>query len=104
LIGISLRKRAEVPARSGQPADHDYGDLVSDGVLIGAPMLPQEAQFRTVGLYHFDGKGNITGLEHTVVNGMVDPDFAEGFPYGVRNIFLKAGAIATPGERGALSR
>ncbi len=48
----------------------DYGDLVSDGVLIGTPGLPKEAQFRTVGLYHFDGKGKITGLEHTVVNGI----------------------------------
>ena len=48
----------------------DYGDLVSDGVLIGTPGLPQEAQFRTVGLYHFDGKGKITGLEHTVLNGI----------------------------------
>ena len=47
----------------------DYGDLVSDGVLIGTPGLPQEVQFRTVGLYHFDGKGKVTGVEHTVVNG-----------------------------------
>lgn len=48
----------------------DYGDLVSDGVLIGTPGLPREAQFRTVGVYHFNGKGKITGLEHTVVNGI----------------------------------
>jgi hypothetical protein len=54
---------------SNRTLSGDYGDLVSDGVLIGTPGLPQEAQFRTVGLYHFDGKGKITGLEHTVVNG-----------------------------------
>ena len=54
---------------SNRTLSGDYGDLVSDGVLIGAPGLPQEAQFRTVGVYHFDGKGKITGLEHTVVNG-----------------------------------
>src|SRR5438270_1372149 len=46
----------------------DYGDA-GGGVLIGTPGLPQEAQFRSVGVSHFDGKGNFTGTEHTVVNG-----------------------------------
>jgi hypothetical protein len=40
-------------ACSDQTLRGDYGDLVSDGVLIGTPGLPQEAQVRTVGVYHF---------------------------------------------------
>ena len=38
-------------------------------MLIGIPGLPAQAPFRSVGLAHFDGKGNLTWLEHTVVNG-----------------------------------
>ena len=46
----------------------DYG-FTAEGVLIGTPGLPAQAPFRSVGLAHFDGKGNLTWLEHTVVNG-----------------------------------
>jgi hypothetical protein len=46
----------------------DYG-FTAEGVLIGIPGLPAQAPFRSVGLAHFDGKGNLTWLEHTVVNG-----------------------------------
>jgi hypothetical protein len=44
-------------------------DSTAEGVLIGIPGLPSQAPFRSVGLAHFDGKGNLTWLEHTVVNG-----------------------------------
>ncbi len=47
----------------------DYGNFNSEGVLIGTPGLPQEAQFRSIGVYHFNGNGNFTGVEHTVING-----------------------------------
>jgi hypothetical protein len=46
----------------------DYG-FTAEGVLIGTPGLPAQAPFRSVGLAHFDGKGNLTWLEPTVVNG-----------------------------------
>jgi hypothetical protein len=46
----------------------DYG-FVAQGVLIGIPGFPPEAQFRSVGVAHFDGKGNLTWQEHTVENG-----------------------------------
>jgi hypothetical protein len=48
----------------------DYG-FTAEGVLIGTPGLPAQAPFRSVGLAHFDGKGNLTWLEHTVINGIL---------------------------------
>jgi len=47
----------------------DYGSA-SEGVLLNVPGLPPEAQFRAVTMTHFDGKGTLTWVEHTVVNGM----------------------------------
>jgi hypothetical protein len=47
----------------------DYG-FSADGALLGIPGLPPEAPFRSVGVAHFDGKGKLTWVEHTVVNGM----------------------------------
>ena len=46
----------------------DYGSAV-EGVLLNIPGLPPEAQFRAVVMTHYDGKGNFTTVEHTVVNG-----------------------------------
>ena len=46
----------------------DYGSAV-EGVLLNIPGLPPEAQFRAVVMTHYDGKGNSTTVEHTVVNG-----------------------------------
>jgi hypothetical protein len=46
----------------------DYGS-VSEGVLLNVPGLPPEAQFRAVTMTHFDGKGNLSWVEHTVING-----------------------------------
>jgi len=47
----------------------EYG-YAAEGVLIDKPMLPPEAPFRSVGMTHFDGKRNVTWVEHTVVNGI----------------------------------
>jgi hypothetical protein len=47
----------------------DYG-FASEGLLIGIPGLPTQAPFRSLGVAHFNGKGGLTWLEHTVVNGM----------------------------------
>ena len=47
-------------------------------MLIGTPGLPSEAQFRSIGVIHFDGKGHLTWIEHTVINGtLVLPDGAQ---------------------------
>jgi hypothetical protein len=46
----------------------DYGSA-SEGVLLNIPGLPSEAQFRGLTMSHFDGKGNLTWVEHTVING-----------------------------------
>jgi hypothetical protein len=44
----------------------DYG-YASEGVLLPAPGVSLE--FRSVGMTHFDGKGNLTWVEHTVIDG-----------------------------------
>jgi hypothetical protein len=46
----------------------DYGSA-SEGVLLNVPGLPPEAQFRALTMTSFDGKGNLTWVEHTVING-----------------------------------
>jgi hypothetical protein len=45
----------------------DYGSS-SEGVLLGIPGQA-EVQFRGLTLTHFDGRGKLTWLEHTVING-----------------------------------
>jgi len=53
----------------------DYGSAV-EGVLLNVPGLPPEAQFRAVVMTHYDGNGNLTTVEHTVVNGFpLNPGF-----------------------------
>jgi len=47
----------------------DYGSA-GEGVLLNIPGLPHEAQFRGLTMTHFDGKGNLTWVEHTVINGV----------------------------------
>lgn len=55
------------PSCSNRTLSGDYGSA-AEGVLL-PPAAPAETQFRSVGETHFDGKGNFTGVEHTVVNG-----------------------------------
>jgi hypothetical protein len=45
----------------------DYG-YTADGDLLPAPSV--SLPFRSVGMTHFDGRGNLTWVEHTVVNGI----------------------------------
>jgi len=47
----------------------DYGSA-SEGVLLNISGLPPETQFRGLTMTHFDGKGNLTWVEHTVINGV----------------------------------
>jgi hypothetical protein len=53
---------------SNRTLSGDYGST-AQGVLLPNPGLPPELPFTSVGVTHFDGKGNFTGREHTVVNG-----------------------------------
>ena len=59
-------------ARDGQCSNRTlhgaYGCSVQ-GVLLNIPGLPPEATFVGVTTSTFDGKGNLTGTEHVVVNG-----------------------------------
>lgn len=68
---------AAAPARAGdedrtctdRTLHGDYG-YAAEGVLLYNPGLPPRAPFRSVGMTHFDGKGNLTWVEHTVINGI----------------------------------
>jgi hypothetical protein len=53
---------------SNQTLLGDYGG-VAEGVLLNIPGLPSETQFRGLTMTHFDGKGNLSWVEHTVING-----------------------------------
>jgi len=75
LASLSLLVTSAASARGGQsgPCSNatirgEYG-YAAEGVLIDNPGLPSEAPFRSVGMTHFDGKGNLKWVEHTVVNG-----------------------------------
>jgi|tagenome__1003787_1003787.scaffolds.fasta_scaffold20665268_2 hypothetical protein len=62
---------ASAVAESGKPCSNrtlsgDYG-YSAEGVLLPAPGV--SVQFRSIGMTHFDGKGHITWLEHTVIDG-----------------------------------
>jgi hypothetical protein len=46
---------------------------VATGVLLQSPGLPPEAQIRSIGISDFDGRGNVTLVEHTIINGMPPP-------------------------------
>jgi hypothetical protein len=54
---------------SNQTLIGNYG-FTANGVLIGIPGVPAEVQFRSVGTARFDGKGNMTWMEHTVIGGV----------------------------------
>jgi hypothetical protein len=54
---------------SNKTLSGDYG-FASQGVLLDVPGVPPGTLFRSVGLAHFDGKGNLTWVEHTVIGGV----------------------------------
>ncbi len=70
LFGVLPSARAENGARacSDRTIQGDYG-FSAEGWLINNPGLPPQAPFRSLGIVHFDGRGNLTWVEHTVVNG-----------------------------------
>jgi hypothetical protein len=72
-----------------------YGSA-SEGVLLPAPGVV--LQFRSVQLTHFDGKGNLTWVEHTVINGTpAGPDWtAATGTYTVNPDCTGAATVNTP--------
>ncbi len=71
LLVVASRARAGDEDRTctDRTLHGDYG-YASEGVLIDNPGLPLRAPFRSVGMTHFDGKGNLRWVERTVVNGV----------------------------------
>jgi hypothetical protein len=65
----SAAEPSDVKPCSNRTVFGDYGGA-AEGVLLGIPGLPAEAQFRGLTMTHFDGKGNLAWLEHTVINGV----------------------------------
>jgi len=53
---------------SNRTLSGEYG-CSTQGVLLNIPGLPSAATFVGVTTSTFDGKGNLTGTEHVVVNG-----------------------------------
>jgi hypothetical protein len=80
LAGASAMAQSAMPQSheehcSNRTLSGEYGCSVQ-GVLLNVPSLPPEATFVGVTTSTFDGKGNVTGTEHVVVNGM---SFNPGF-------------------------
>jgi hypothetical protein len=74
-----------------------YGCSVQ-GVLLNIPGLPPEATFVGVTTSTFDGKGNLTGTEHVVVNGSpLNPGFiANSGTYSVNPDCTGSAIVNTP--------
>lgn len=71
--GISALNQSGSRHCSDRTLSGDYG-FVSEGVLLPAPGV--SLQFRSTGVAHFDGRGNVTWVEHTVVDGtLLEPGF-----------------------------
>src|SRR5947209_4337611 len=64
-----LRAGEDDRACSNRTIQGDYG-FSAEGSLLNNPGLPATAAFRSVGIVHFDGRGNLTWVEHTVINGI----------------------------------
>ncbi len=81
----------------------DYGFSV-EGVILAIPgiTLPPGATLplRGVALTHFDGKGNLTQVDHVVVNGMPPPEawIAGAGTYSVNPNCTGTAVINVPGN------
>lgn len=103
-----LASGASALAQSATPESHEgscsnrtlsgeYGCSIQ-GVLLNIPGLPPEATFVGVTTSTFDGKGNLTGTEHTVVNGSPsNPGFiANSGTYSVNPDCTGTAVVNTP--------
>jgi hypothetical protein len=106
LLMSSAPARGESPEGvcSNRTLRGEYG-FAAVGVLLGVPGLPPEAQFRSVGMTQFDGKGGVTWLEHTIINGSLQG--LEWTPavgtYTVNSNCTGTAIVHTPNSRAALS-
>jgi hypothetical protein len=75
----------------------EYGCSIQ-GFLLNVPGLPPEATFVGVTTSTFDGKGNLTGTEHVVVNGSpFNPGFsANSGTYSVNPDCTGEATVNTP--------
>jgi len=82
---------------SNRTLSGEYGCSVQ-GFLLNIPGLPPEATFVGVTTSTFDGKGNLTGTEHVVVNGSsFNPGFdANSGTYSVNPDCTGAAVVNTP--------
>src|SRR6266446_627229 len=92
--GASAAARSEVQPCSNHTLFGDYG-FALEGTFLG-PGLP----FRGVVMQHYDGKGNLTQVDHVVVNGV--PPAEEWTPgsgtYTVNPDCTGAAVINAPGS------
>ncbi len=92
--GASAAARSEVQPCSNHTLFGDYG-FALEGTFLG-PGLP----FRGVVMQHYDGKGNLTQVDHIVVNGV--PPAEEWTPgsgtYTVNPDCTGAAVINAPGN------
>jgi hypothetical protein len=95
--GALAAAQSDVDPCSNRTIVGDYGGA-SEGVLLGIPGLPPEAQFRGLTMTHFDGKGNLTWVEHTVINGVpVQPGWiAASGTYAVNQDCTGTAIVNTP--------
>lgn len=71
--GVSPLNQSGFKHCSDRTLSGDYG-FASEGVLLPAPGV--SLQFRSTGMAHFDGRGNLTWVEHTVIDGaLLEPGF-----------------------------
>jgi hypothetical protein len=82
---------------SNRTLSGEYGCSVQ-GFLLNVPGLPPQATFVGVTTSKFDGKGNLTGTEHVVVNGMsFNPGFdANSGTYSVNPDCTGTAIVNTP--------
>jgi hypothetical protein len=74
-FGASAQGQPNFKHCSDRTLSGDYG-YAAEGLLLPAPGV--SLQFRSVGLTTFDGKGNLSWLESTVVDGhLLEPDWAQ---------------------------
>ena len=102
--GVSAMAESDDKRCSNRTLFGDYGS-VAEGVLLNVPGLPPEAQFRAVTMTHFDGKGNLSWVEHTVINGaLLEPGWtpASG-TYAVNSDCTGTAVVNTPNSPVPLS-
>ena len=63
--------QSDEPRCSNRTLSGDYGCSTQGVLLLTVPGLPPELQFVGVTMNYYDGNGNLTWVEHTVIGGQV---------------------------------